>query len=135
MENVLLDKSVTPDINVLEKSLSESYKYYTKINEITVDYEKEWKYYGKKYGWKYKIHNDNKMLLDFSVLKEGFLLVLAIRENEWNDIFENDENAALNTLLSNDGIKHENYGIKIIVTNEKTFETAKAIIEYMISRR
>ncbi len=70
----------------LKQVLGKTYRYLIAVDRIASGFEKEWKNYGRNYGWTYKISAKRKTLCWIGP-KQGFFTVgMTLRERERDDL-------------------------------------------------
>jgi hypothetical protein len=134
-DNILPDKEKIPDDGYLKQILDKAFVYYSEIKKITSGFMQEWKHYGRKYGWKFKIHDEKKTLLELTVMKKSFQIGMAIREEELNELKNDSINNEMLDLILKANKYPEGYGIKLDITDEKSFKYAEFLINYIIEKR
>ena len=99
------------------------------------DFEQEWKFYGKKYGWKLKVHDYLKTLFELTVEAGAFRIGLAVREKELQAMRQDPElSARLGDLLSAEKFA-EGWGIRLLVDNEDAQAQALALVAAIAGMR
>jgi len=133
--NALTDKARVPDDTVIAASLCETFVFFAELRAATAAYAQEWRHYGKKYGWKCKVHADDKTLLELTVADGWFLVTMAIRETERAALSADPAMAALADPRHAAAAQREGYGIKIEVRDRASYERAVAIVRFITARR
>ena len=130
--NTLLDKALVPDDGPIKGVLGTTWAFFEEVRAQTRSCEQDWKHYGNKYGWKLKIHADDKNLCEVTVADGWFLVAMAIREKERQDLASDKPLAD----LAGTGAKaSEGYGIKVEVRDQASCERAKALLSFIMARR
>jgi hypothetical protein len=130
--NILLDKAIEPDGARLHDVLGSAWGFLEEICALTEPCEQDWRYYGRKYGWKLKVHADGKNLCEVTVADGWFLVAAAIREKELRDL---ESDAALAYLARSGDQFSEGYGIKVEVRDRASCDRAKALLGFIMARR
>jgi hypothetical protein len=130
--NVLLEKAQAPDDELVQGVLGKAWPFFEEIRAQTRSCAQDWKHYGNKYGWKLKVHADDKNLCEVTVANGWFLVAMAIREKERQDLAGDTRLAE----LAGAGAKaSEGYGIKVEVRDQASCEHAKALLLFIMARR
>ncbi|MCX6144984.1 MAG: DUF3788 family protein [Ignavibacteriales bacterium] len=80
---VLFDrKEDVPDEPKLKKALGDVYPVYKELLALTETYQREWKFYGPKIGWQFKVTHKGKALFYLTPQDGSFRLGLAVRDKE-----------------------------------------------------
>ncbi len=125
-DNYFLELEKQPDAASIRTALGEKYDWYEGILEAASGFEQEWKHYGKKYGWKLKVHDGAKTLFELTVAASSFRIGMAIRELELQSLRADPGLAgSLGDLLAADKAK-EGWGIRIVMDDADRY--AKACI-------
>ena len=130
--NVLLEKAQTPDDGLIKGVLGATWPLFEEVRSQTKSCDQDWKHYGNKYGWKLKIHADDKNLCEVTVADGWFLVAMAIREKERQDLAGD---ARLAELAGAGAKASEGYGIKVEVRDQASCERAKALLQFIMARR
>jgi hypothetical protein len=133
--NILLDKAQKPDAGLVKGFLSTTGAFFEELCALTASCEQEWRHYGKKYGWKLKIHADDKTLLELTVAEGWFLVAMAIRGKELQDLKTDPAAAALADIADAGSSFPEGYGIKVEVRDQASFDRAKVLVRFIMSKR
>ena len=130
--NVLLEKASVPDDGMIKSVLGATWPFFEEVRAQAGPCRQDWKHYGNKYGWKLKIHADDKNLCEVTVGDGWFLVAMAIREKERQDLATDTRLAD----LAGAGAKaSEGYGIKVAVRNQASCERAKGLLQFIMARR
>jgi hypothetical protein len=134
-DNYYMDGTVCPTDDAVQLVLGEKFAWYEAILDLCDDFEQQWKHYGKKYGWKLKVHDGAKTLLELTVDSACFRIGMAVRERELKVLRANPETAAkLGELLDADKFA-EGWGIRLTIDDAKRFEQAKALVAAIATMR
>lgn len=138
--NVLLEKSDLPTDERIKALLGGTWPLYEELRGVTQACAQEWKHYGKKYGWKLKVHANDKTLLELTVAQGWFLVAMAIREKERLELMA-DPSLASSSLASFDVASppaqpaQEGYGIKVEVRDAASFGRTMSLVRFIMAQR
>ena len=80
---VLYDRrEAVPDDLKLKKGLGDVFPVYKELLMLVEDYKQEWKFYGPKMGWQFKVTHKGKALLWLAPQEGSFRLGFAVRDKE-----------------------------------------------------
>lgn len=123
--NVLNEAAERPTDARVKAALGPVWEHFEALRAATATCEHEWRHYGKKYGWKLKVHADDKVLFELTVADGWFLVSLALREKERLEL----KGDALNELASPEGF------VKLEVRDPASSERALALVRFVMTRR
>ncbi|MDP1827613.1 MAG: DUF3788 family protein [Archangium sp.] len=123
--NVLNDAADQPTDPQVKAALGPAWEHFEVLRAATATCEHEWRHYGKKYGWKLKVHADDKVLFELTVADGWFLVSLALREKERLEL----KGDALQALASPEGF------VKLEVRDAASCERALALVRFIMARR
>ncbi len=130
--NVLLEKSDTPTDERIKALLGGTWPLYEELRGLTQACLQEWKHYGKKYGWKLKVHANDKTLLELTVAQGWFLVAMAIREKERQELKADPSLASFDVASPP---AQEGYGIKVEVRDAASFDRTTSLVRFIMSQR
>ncbi len=132
--NVLIEKADEPTDARLRTALGQTWGLFEALRTLTTaSCELDWRHYGKKYGWKLKVHADDKTLLELTVADGWFLVAMAIREKERQELKTDPAAAALAEVP--DAASPEGYGIKIEIRDAASAARAMGLVRFIMSKR
>jgi hypothetical protein len=134
-DNYFLAENPAPDPASLAAALGGKYSLFERILEASEGFEKDWKHYGKKYGWKMKAHDGDKALFELTVTSADIRLSVAARESELERLRENPVAAALLAELLPPGKPKEGWGIRLSVSDEDSAGRAATLIRAVAAIR
>lgn len=133
--NILLDQAQAPTDDVLGRALGPTWPQFVALREATAACEQDWRFYGKKYGWKLKVHAGDKTLLELTVADGWFMVAMAIRDKERQALAADPAPRSL-AGLADGGVKaSEGYGIRIEVRDQAACDQARALARFIMVRR
>jgi hypothetical protein len=127
-DNHFLENGLAPDQASIGAALGERYPLYLRILDSAPGFEREWKHYGRKYGWKLKVHDGEKALLELTIAETGILVSVAAREGELLELRSDQSLAALLAELSPPGARKEGWGIRLAIVDEGSCLRAETLI-------
>lgn len=135
MDNYFLAETPMPDPTGIKAALGDKFPWYEGVLAAATDFTQDWKHYGKKYGWKLKVHDGAKTLFELSVAPGSFRIGMAVRERELLALREDSSlEPRLGGLLDADKAK-EGWGIKLVVEDDESYGRAVALIEAVTAIR
>ncbi len=135
LEIVFSDPEKTPDEAGLAECLGPSLAWFHGLEASCPGYEKAWRHYGRKYGWKYRANDPAKTLYEATPLKGSFALTIAVREPEWALLEGLDLDAEARAILDKAKAQDEGYGIKAVVADEASFRAALRFVKALAEQR
>jgi hypothetical protein len=130
--NILLEKNLVPEDALVQSVLGKTWSLFEEVRSQTSVCDQDWKHYGHKYGWKLKIHANDKNLCEVTVAKGWFLVALAIREKERLGLAGE---SSLADLAGAGAKASEGHGIRVEVRDQASCERAKALLRFIMARR
>jgi hypothetical protein len=127
-DNRFLEQEPFPDTAAIKAALGAKYPWYEAILEAAKGFEQEWKYYGKKYGWKLKVHDGAKALFELGVAGAGIRLGMAVRERELRSLREEPAIQAGLAGLLDEKASREGWGLRLMIDEERRLAQAIALI-------
>lgn len=130
--NALLDQAHAPDEAQLRVALGPVWPFFEAVRARAQGCEQDWKNHGKKYGWKLKIHAEDKNLCEVTVVEAGFLVTMAVREKERQALAADP---ALAGLAGGGAKASEGYGIRVEVYDQASCDRATALLGFIVAQR
>ena len=130
--NALNEAASQPTDEQVKAALGRTWEHFEALRALTADCEHEWRHYGKKYGWKLKVHADDKTLFELTVAEGWFLVALALREKERQDLKGEVADPVLGELAA--AASPEGF-IKLEVRDGTRAARALALVRFVVSRR
>jgi hypothetical protein len=127
-DNFFVEESPRPDSAAVKSALGDKYPWFEGILGAAEGFERDWKHYGKKYGWKLKAHDGTKALFELTVTASDIRISIAARESEMLALREEPETAAILAELLPPGKSKEGWGIRLSVADAGTYGQAVALI-------
>ena len=125
--NAFLGPGTPPDDAALRQTLGAGYERFASLRDAAPGFEREWKHHGRKYGWKFRVFEEDKSLLEITVQGESFLVVVAARQSEWQRLEDEPALAGLRTRIAKAGIRPEGYGVRVEVKDDDSAALALAL--------
>ena len=126
-ENSFLRQELAPTAETIHAALGDKTLWYEGLLAATPDFEPEWLYHGKKYGWKLKVHDGAKALFELTLIESGFRVSIAVREGELETLRGNPATAAC--LSSLPPLGKAGWGLRIEVTDADAFHKALLLVQ------
>jgi hypothetical protein len=127
--NVLTEQPQPPTEAQVKTALSHAWPYFESLQALTSEFEREWRHYGKKYGWKLRVHSDDKVLFELTVADGWFMVALSLREAERKALLADATTLAQAGEVSADGF------LKFGVRDASSRERTEAVVRFLISQR
>lgn len=129
-----MELSNKPTEDTLNDVLGSVYSHYEEIIAITGTFSTEW-IHSQSGGWMLKVFDNKKSLLYIIPLRNEFIVSLAIRENEKDNILNDAKLKELHRQVSTSKKHTEGYALKYEITNDKEYRQARLLIEKLIEFR
>jgi hypothetical protein len=129
-----MENSNKPTDEILNDVLGNAYSYYRDLLDLLKVYSQEW-IYAKSSGWMLKIFDPHSSFLHIIPLREEFVVNLAIRENEKENILNNIYLEELHNQLKASQKHSEGYGLKFEVASVKEYRQVKLLVDQLIILR
>jgi hypothetical protein len=127
--NVLNEKAEQPTDLQVKAAVGPAWVHFEALQALTAPFQREWRHYGKKYGWKLKVHADDKTLFELTVADGWFLVAMSLREKERQDLKADAATLALAGDASPEGF------LKFEVRDAASFERTAALVRFLMARR
>ena len=127
--NVLTEEHQPPTDAQVKTALSHSWAHFESLQALTQGFEREWRHYGKKYGWKLKVQSEDKVLFELTVADGWFMVALSLRESERRALMADAATLALAGEVSADGF------LKFGVRDQSSRERTEAVVRFLIAQR
>ena len=130
-ENYFMEETPRPEPAAVQAALGGMYPWYEGILAAAEGFERDWKHYGRKYGWKLKLHDGDKALAEITVTPAGVLVGVAAREAEIEELREEAEKALGGPLAEAlaTGKAKGSWGLRLFVADEAAYGKARALLE------
>lgn len=125
--NALNDAAEQPTDAQVKAALGPAWEHLEALRLLTASCEREWRHYGKKYGWKLRVHADDKVLFELTVAERLFVVALSLREQERQDLKADTANEW--ATRSPDGF------VKLEVRDSASTERASALVRFLMTQR
>ena len=126
-DNPFLQEEPAPTAETIRAALGDKVLWYEGLLAAAPDFEPEWLYHGKKYGWKLKVHDGAKALFELTMAEGGFRVAIAVREDELENLRGNPATAAC--LSSFPPAGKAGWGLRVDVTDEDAFHKALLLVQ------
>jgi hypothetical protein len=132
-DNLFLEENPAPGPASIAAALGDRGRLYAAILEAASGFQADWKHYGRKYGWKLKVHDGSKTLLELTLVPEGIRVSIAAREAEMQALRAGSE--AGRPELAEAAHAKEGWGIRLTVADEAGCAKAAALIRAVAAFR
>jgi hypothetical protein len=122
-----LQEEPAPTAETIRAALGDKTLWYEGLLAAAPEFEPEWVFHGKKYGWKLKVHDGAKALFELTVTESGFRVAIAAREDELESLRGNPATAACLSAFPPPG--KEGWGLRIEVTDAEAFHKALLLVQ------
>jgi hypothetical protein len=129
MDIVLIDKDHQPSDEELQAVLKRSFTHFNKIRELSKDQIQEWKYYGKKNGWLFKVSNKKRSLFYISPLAGSFLAGMTVNEADKELVLQSSCDDVIKSELREAKKYMEGYPIPITIKTKKDLDQLLVILK------
>jgi len=134
-DNLFLAELPAPEPASIAATLGQAHPWYEGILGAAEGFEREWRHYGKKYGWKLKIHDGAKALLELTIGTGGFRIGLAARERELEVLRGDPLASPVIAAFLDDRPEKEGWGIRIEIVNEARYGQALVLVRALAALR
>ena len=117
-----------PDDLRLNKDLGLLYPAYKEILTFIGGYAQEWKFYGPRIGWQFKVAQKKKALFYLTPMEGSFRLAFAVRENEKEVLLSSNLPAKTRAELISAKKYPEGYPLRLLVTKESDVRIARLVV-------
>lgn len=132
-ERLFTDKTIKPTEEAIKLGFGNVYSYYCKINDITVNYSKDWNITST--GWILKVWDKKKALFYIIPLNNELKITMTIRENERNIFLGDIEMECYYEILRSAKKYVEGYALQFFISNNIDYERFEALIRKLIEYR
>ena len=128
-------KEAVPDDVTLKKVVGALYSDYLDILSLAGGYSREWKYYGKKYGWQLKVTRKGKSLFYLIPLEKSFRMGFAVREKERETLLNLTLPAKVREELRRAKKYSEGYPLRLSVSAKNDMRAVRLVVDALMSLR
>jgi hypothetical protein len=132
-DNFFLPEEPAPTVESIRGALGDKMPWYEGLLAAAPEFEQEWRFHGKKYGWKLKVHDGAKALFELTISESGFRVAIAAREDELASLRGNPNTAACLSALPPPG--KEGWGLRIEVADADAFHKALVLVQAVVEIR
>ena len=134
-DNAFLPESPAPDEAAIAAALGPALSRYRAVLDAAEGYELEWKHHGPKYGWKLKLHDGDKALAEITVGVGSFLVAIAARALELEELGEDPELEDTLLALMPDGGAKGGWGLRVAVDDDASGAAAVLLVKALAALR
>lgn len=132
-DNPFLQEEPVPTLESIRAVLGDKMLWFEGLLAAAPGFEQEWRFHGKKYGWKLKVHDGAKALFELTITEAGFRVAIAAREEELESLRGNPTTAACLSAFPPPG--KQGWGLRIEVTDEDAFHKALVLLQAVVAIR
>ena len=135
-DEICLDRQEEfPDDTVLKTVLGRAFPSYRDVVSLSRGFSGEWKFYGRKYGWQWKVHQKKKALLYLVPLKGYFRVGFAVRSEEREALLDSGLSDETKSALRMAKKYPEGYPLRFSVTCKADVKPVRLVIGVLTSMR
>jgi hypothetical protein len=128
-------KGAAPREAALERELGPTYPLYEEILRLAGGLPHEWKFYGPKHGWQFKVQQKGKALFYLLPLVNSFRLGFAVRERERDVLLKSKLPAKMKEELRAAKKYGEGYPVRLDVAKAADLGPVRTVIKILLSLR
>jgi hypothetical protein len=128
-------KDAFPDDPILKKAFGDAYPLYKEILTLVESYSSEWKFYGPKIGWQFKVSNKGKALFYLTPLEGSFRLGFAVRDIEKEMLLNSKLPAKDKKELAEAKRYPEGHPLRLQVEKEGDMKAVRLVVDTLKSLR
>lgn len=132
MKRAFTQKSELVNEQSLKKVLGSCVNYYNELMKITQGFKTKWTFYK---GWSLKVFDNKKALFYLAPHYDGYLVSMAIRENEYNSLLGSENVKFIHEQLLSSEKVSEGYPLRIEVSNLMLAKACNAVVSEIIKLR
>lgn len=134
-ETLLSDKAVFPDDSVLKKTLGNCFSFFQSLNDLTKNFNREWKFYNSKSGWVYKVGGKKKALFYITPDSQSFRIGFAVREAEKELLLDGELSPDIREKLLSAEKFPEGYALRLSIRNENDYDNLQIVLKTIMEAR
>ncbi len=119
----------------LRKILGSAYRFFLVIDRAAKGFLKEWKDYGRNYGWTYKVWDKRKALLWITPRPGSFIVGMTLREEERDALLGKRISPCMMEQIRGAREYSEGYAIRVEIRTKTDCEHLLPVIRGVISIR
>ena len=134
-EDTFHRKETFPDDLILKKAFGALYPLYKEILSLIESYSCEWKFYGPKIGWQFKVTKKGKALFYLTPLDGSFKLGFAVRDTEKEMLLNSKLPAKNKKELAEAKRYPEGHPLRLEVKKEGDMKAVRLVVDTLKSLR
>ena len=128
-DNRFLEEQPAPGPEAIKAVLGDRLGWYEGVLAAAAGFRQDWKFHGRKYGWKLKVHDGEKVLYELTMAEGSFRLGIAARGAELEALRDEGSLPAGCEDILAAGKGSAGWGIRIAVDSEVAYGQAIALIK------
>ena len=133
---VLFDRKETvPDDLKLKKTFGTVYPAFKEILTLIEVYEREWRFYGPRIGWQFKVTHKKKALFWLTPQEGSFRLGFAVRDNEKEILLNSKLPAKIKEELATAKRYPEGYPLRMQVKKHSDMRVVRLVVDTLKALR
>ena len=133
---VLFDRKETvPDDLKLKKAFGPIHPLYRELLALIEAYEQEWKFYGPRIGWQFKVTHKKKALFWLAPQEGSFRLGFAIRDREKEVLLKSKLPAKAKEELATAKRYPEGYPLRLLVNKQSDMKAVRLVVDTLKALR
>ena len=128
-------KESVPDESTLKEALGAVYPAYTELVTLIGTYQREWKFYGAKIGWQFKVTHKGKALFYMTPQKSSFRLAFAVCDKEKEALLDSNLPAKTKEELATAKKSPEGFPLRLQVNKKSDMKCVRLVIESLKALR
>lgn len=130
-EFIFVEKDIQPDNEMLKDALGRSFTHFEKLQDLTKHLIQEWKFYGKKYGWQFKVSEKKKAVCYVVPYEKYFLAGMALREADRNLLLDSKLDPQVKEELAKAEKIMEGYPLSFNIRTKADFKKLITVLEIL----
>lgn len=125
-----------PTAGKLARALGKAYPLFQDVSALVFEYAREWRHYGKNYGWQYKVSDAKRALCYITPIENAIRVTVGVREKERMDLLKSDRLPKKFRAEIESAKKHpEGFAVYVLVNDPASLATCKIILRALMDMR
>lgn len=129
MDTVFNDKDHQPSDEDMKELLKRSFTHFNKLREMSKDQIQEWKYYGKKNGWIFKVSNKKRGLFYLTPYAGCIRVCMTVNQADKELVLQSACDDQIKAELQDARKYAEGFPIRIPVRIKKDLDQALLVLK------